>query len=63
MGIRVITALGSSVLVLRNETERPEAVEADKVKLAGVFEENLKKLAKVDALEKIYGLMQKMTKQ
>ncbi len=34
-------ALGKPVLVLRRETERPEAVEAGTVKLAGVEEENV----------------------
>jgi len=33
-------------LVLRNETERPEAVEAGTVKLAGVNEENIYDMAK-----------------
>lgn len=34
-------ALGKPVLVLRNETERPEAVESGTVKVAGVKEENV----------------------
>lgn len=34
-------SLGKPVLVLRNETERPEAVEAGTVKIAGVCEENI----------------------
>ena len=34
-------SLGKPVLVLRNETERPEAVEAGTVKIAGVDEENI----------------------
>jgi len=38
-------SLGKPVLVLRNETERPEAVEAGTVKVAGVNKENIKKLA------------------
>ena len=38
-------ALGKPVLVLRKETERPEAVEAGTVKLAGVEEEAVYRLA------------------
>ncbi len=38
-------ALGKPVLVLRRETERPEAVEAGTVKLAGVDEEEIFRLA------------------
>jgi len=38
-------ALGKPVLVLRRETERPEAVEAGTVKLAGVAEEDIFRLA------------------
>ena len=38
-------ALGKPVLVLRKETERPEAVAAGTVKLAGVETENIVKLA------------------
>lgn len=38
-------ALGKPVLVLRRETERPEAVEAGTVKLAGVRREDIVKLA------------------
>ncbi len=38
-------SLGKPVLVLRNETERPEAVEAGTVKVAGIDKENIKKLA------------------
>lgn len=38
-------SLGKPVLVLRNETERPEAVEAGTVKIAGVSRENIVKLA------------------
>ena len=34
-------ALGKPVLVLRNETERPEAVEAGTVKVAGICEETI----------------------
>ncbi len=37
--------LGKPVLVLRNVTERPEAVEAGTVKLAGTDEDNIVKLA------------------
>ena len=39
-------SLAKPVLVLRNETERPEAVAAGTVKIAGVDKENIKKLAK-----------------
>ena len=38
-------ALGKPVLVMRRETERPEAVEAGTVELAGVDEEHIYKLA------------------
>jgi len=38
-------SLGKPVLVLRNETERPEAVNAGTVKIAGVDKETIKKLA------------------
>ena len=38
-------ALGKPVLVVRRETERPEAVEAGTVKMAGVNEETIYKLA------------------
>lgn len=38
-------ALGKPVLVLRRETERPEAVEAGTVKIAGTDEENIFRLA------------------
>ncbi len=38
-------SLGKPVLVLRNETERPEAVVAGTVKIAGVDKENIKRLA------------------
>ncbi len=38
-------SLGKPVLVLRNETERPEAVTAGTVKIAGVDKDNIKKLA------------------
>lgn len=38
-------SLGKPVLVLRNETERPEAVVAGTVKIAGVDKETIKKLA------------------
>lgn len=38
-------SLGKPVLVLRNETERPEAVAAGTVKIAGVDKEEIKKLA------------------
>lgn len=39
-------SLGKPVLVLRNETERPEAVTAGTVKIAGVDREVIKELAK-----------------
>ncbi|MCI7126132.1 MAG: UDP-N-acetylglucosamine 2-epimerase (non-hydrolyzing) [Agathobaculum sp.] len=39
-------SLGKPVLVLRRETERPEAVEAGTVKLAGVEQENIVRLAR-----------------
>lgn len=39
-------SLGKPVLVVRKETERPEAVEAGTVKLAGVSEEEIYNLAK-----------------
>lgn len=39
-------ALGKPVLVLRNETERPEAIQAGTVKLAGTDESRIKALAK-----------------
>ncbi len=39
-------SLGKPVLVLRNETERPEAVEAGTVKIAGVDEKNIYKMTK-----------------
>ena len=39
-------SLGKPVLVLRNETERPEAVEAGTVKVAGVNEEVIYNMAK-----------------
>ena len=38
-------ALGKPVLVLRRETERPEAVEAGTVKLAGVVQDDLVTMA------------------
>jgi UDP-N-acetylglucosamine 2-epimerase len=38
-------ALGKPVLVLRTETERPEAVEAGTVKIAGVDQDTIYKLA------------------
>ena len=37
-------ALGKPVLVLRSETERPEAIAAGTAKLAGIDEENIYKL-------------------
>lgn len=40
-------SLGKPVLVLRNETERPEAVAAGTVKVAGVDEDNITRLAKM----------------
>ncbi|HIY53113.1 MAG TPA: UDP-N-acetylglucosamine 2-epimerase, partial [Candidatus Agathobaculum merdavium] len=39
-------SLGKPVLVLRRETERPEAIEAGTVKLAGVEQENIVRLAR-----------------
>ncbi len=39
-------SLGKPVLVLRNETERPEAVAAGTVKIAGVDKETIKEMAK-----------------
>ncbi len=39
-------SLGKPVLVLRNETERPEAVEAGTVKIAGVDKETIIKMGK-----------------
>lgn len=39
-------SLGKPVLVLRKETERPEAIEAGTVKLAGICEEDIFNLAK-----------------
>ncbi len=39
-------SLGKPVLVLRNETERPEAVDAGTVKIAGVDEENIYRMTK-----------------
>lgn len=38
-------ALGKPVLVLRKETERPEAVEAGTVKIAGIIEEDIYRMA------------------
>ena len=38
-------ALGKPVLVLRRETERPEAVEAGTVKLAGVVQDDIVTMA------------------
>jgi UDP-N-acetylglucosamine 2-epimerase len=40
-------SLGKPVLVLRNETERPEAIKAGTVKLAGTEEENVYREAKL----------------
>lgn len=40
-----VPAMGKPVLVLRRETERPEAVEAGTVKLAGVRKDNIIRLA------------------
>ncbi len=40
-------ALGKPVLVLRQETERPEAIEAGTVRMAGTDTENVYKLAKL----------------
>lgn len=39
-------ALGKPVLVLRRETERPEAVEAGTVRLAGVVQEDIVAMAR-----------------
>jgi len=39
-------SLGKPVLVLRHETERPEAIEAGTVKLAGVIEDDIYLMAK-----------------
>ena len=39
-------SLGKPVLVLRNETERPEAVDAGTVKIAGVNEDNIYNMTK-----------------
>ena len=39
-------SLGKPVLVLRRETERPEAIEAGTVKLAGVEQDNIVRLAR-----------------
>ena len=39
-------ALGKPVLVLRTETERPEAVEAGTVEVVGIDEEHIYKIAK-----------------
>lgn len=39
-------SLGKPVLVLRNETERPEAVEAGTVKIAGVCEDDIYQMGK-----------------
>lgn len=51
-------ALGKPVLVLRGETERPEAAEAGTVKLAGCETENIYKLAKeLLTSEEEYGKM------
>lgn len=38
--------MGKPVLVLRNETERPEAVDAGTVKIAGVNEDNIYNMTK-----------------
>ncbi len=51
-------SLGKPVIVLRNETERPEAVEAGTVLMGGVVRENIEKLANMlltdkEAYEKI----------
>ena len=39
-------SLGKPVLVLRNETERPEAVDAGTVKIAGVKKEDIVSMAR-----------------
>ena len=49
-------ALGKPVLVLRKETERPEAVEAGTVKLAGVEEDGQACRRIADAIEWHFGL-------
>lgn len=51
-------ALGKPVLVLRTETERPEAIEAGTVKIAGVEKENIFK--EVDELINNQGAYKKM---
>ena len=45
-------SLGKPVLVLRNETERPEAVTAGTVKIAGVDENHITDLAKTLLFDK-----------
>ncbi|HWQ79812.1 MAG TPA: UDP-N-acetylglucosamine 2-epimerase (non-hydrolyzing) [Anaerovoracaceae bacterium] len=51
-------ALGKPVLVVRKETERPEAVEAGTVKLAGVFRDTIYEMAKELLIdEEAYGKM------
>ena len=43
--IKKCNALGKPVMVLRTETERPEAIEAGTVKLAGVKKEDIFNIA------------------
>lgn len=51
-------SLGKPVLVLRHETERPEAIKAGTVKLAGVIEEDIYLMAKTLLTDKeAYDLM------
>lgn len=53
-------SLGKPVLVLRNETERPEAIEAGTVKLAGVKEDDIYNMtAKLLTDDKAYNEMAK----
>ena len=47
-------SLGKPVLVLRNETERPEAVDAGTVKIAGVNEDNIYNMTK-ELIENVNG--------
>lgn len=55
-------ALGKPVIVLRTETERPEAVEAGTVKLAGINKENIVNIAnELINNEESYNVMAKAT--
>lgn len=55
-------ALGKPVLVLRTETERPEAVDAGTVKMAGVDEETIYNMARELLTDReAYGKMSKAT--